>query len=144
MTNPVQLGPRVDALEAAVTQLRTAVGTLQTSFSTAVQRLTGVEELATAGGARLAALEAAARGFASRIDAVEAGLRDGQGVLTEMAARLTALEELVGQLQTTVGTLGQVARPGRTVMRQRLEDLQGTVNTILERLPPPPTGGTAR
>lgn len=128
------------ALVGRVQRLETGVTTLQTSFTQAVQRLTGVEQLATTGGSRLAALEAAAQGFATRVDAVEAALRAGQENIQGVRQRLTELETLVAQLQTTVGTLGVVARPGRTVMRQRVDDIQATLVTILERLPP--TGGT--
>jgi chromosome segregation ATPase len=139
MTQPGNVGARLDALEAAVAQLRTGQETTRAQFAQAVVRLTSVEEQLTAGQPRLAALEAAAQGFDSRVAELE---RVAHEPSNADAARLEAVEAAVARLEEAVSRLGQVARPGRTVMRERLDQVQASVEEILKRLPeaPPPAG----
>lgn len=153
MTNPTDPLVRLAAVETAVAQLQETgaaivaqLQTLQKAFTDTVPRLTGVEQTLGAAAPRLAALEEAAQGFDSRVNAVEGGLAGGGQALEAHAGRLDALEAAVVEIRATLATLGQVARPGRTVMRKRVDEIQETLEEILTRLPEttPPNGGTAR
>lgn len=144
MTSPKQLEDRVAALEQAVSQMRASQESMAGAFGQAVGRLTRAEEALANARPRLEGLEAAAQGFDSRVAELEAGLTGTDGAVNHHQERLAALEGAVAALTDTVSRLGQVARPGRTVIRERLDDLQTTVQEILDRLPEPPAEGMQR
>lgn len=144
MTQPGNVSARLDALEAAVAQLKTAQETTRSQFAQAVVRLTAVEEKLAAGEPRLAYLEEAAQGFTTRVGELEKLAHEPSNA---DAARLAALEATVTTMAADVARLGQVSRPGRTVVRERLDTLQAAVEEILTRLPeatPPTPGGTVK
>lgn len=142
MTSPVQLAARISALEEAVTQMRTGMAAQTDAFTQAITRLTAVEQSLAAARPRLTFLEEAATGFTTRVGELEAV---SHAPSNADAARVEALEVIVAELQAAVSRLGQAVRPGRTVMRERMDDLQASVAEILTRLPPAPSnGGTPR
>lgn len=128
MTSPKQIEERVIALEAKV-------DALQGAFTRAVGRLTAVEELLTAGQPRLTFLEEAARGFTSRVGELE---KLAHAPSNADAARLATLEGTVNALAESVSRMGQVIRPGRSVVREQLTELQGQMAQVLARLPEAP------
>ena len=102
----------------------------------AVQRVTATEQALEAGSARLAALEAAAKSFEGRVHAVE---QASQGEdLAVVLERLASLEGRIGDLDQRLTAMGQVARPGRTVLRQQLDQVKADLAEVLKRLPPVP------
>lgn len=125
MGQPTNIQERVVALEAKM-------AALQSAFTQAVSRLTAVEELLAGGQPRLTYLEEAARGFTSRVGELEKVAHEPSNA---DAARLAELERTVGTLAEAVSRMGQVVRPGRSVVREQLADLQGQVAQILARLP---------
>lgn len=125
MTQPKDTATRLAAVESAVTALNSA-------FTQAINRLTAVEEQLAAGQPRLAFLEDAARGFTSRVGELE---KLAHAPSNADAARLAAVEETVRTLSETLSRMGQVVRPGRSVVREQLTDLQAQVAQILARLP---------
>lgn len=141
MTSPKQLEDRVTALEAALARILTTQETMGGAFGQAVGRLTRAEEALAAARPRLEGLEDAARGFDTRVGQVETEQRGTDGALTHLESRLAAVEQATAEVKEALSRLGQVSRPGRTVIREQLEDLQTTVQEILNRLPPAEDGG---
>jgi hypothetical protein len=125
MSQPLNLQARVDALDGKVSAL-------QAAFTQAITRLTAVEELLAAGQPRLTFLEEAAKGFTTRVSALE---EVSHAPSNADAARIEALETTVAGLADAVNRMGQVVRPGRSVVREQLTDLQVQMAEILKRLP---------
>lgn len=132
MTQPQNLDARVTALETKVTALQGAVTSLQGALSTFTTRFTAMEQTLGTAQPRLLTLEEAARGFETRVQALE---RIAHEPSNADAARLSAVEVALGTLTETVSRLSQVSRPGRSLMREQLTDLQAQMAKILERLP---------
>jgi chromosome segregation ATPase len=121
-----------------------AIAALQAAFSQAVERLTAVEQALEAARPRLTALEERAVGFDTRMRDMEGDLRELKEAAPGIVERQGQMAGELAQFQEAITRLGQVARPGRTVMRQKVDDLQATLAEILKRLPETPEGGTAR
>lgn len=134
MTQPLNLDARVTTLETRVTQLQTAVSSIQAALPGFTSRLTAVEQLLAAAEPRLLFLEEAARGFETRVKGLEA---ESHSPSNGDSARMAALEGAMVELRDEVTRLGQVTRPGRTVLRDKLSALEANVAEILTRLPPP-------
>lgn len=133
MTQPKSLDARVTDLEARVAANSAALGSLQSSLAGFTARFTALEQQLGAGEPRLLALEAAARGFETRVQTLEAVSHSPSNA---DQARLDALEVLVNSLQNEVTRLSTAVRPGRTVLRERVEAMNATMQEILNRLPP--------
>lgn len=129
--------------QAQIAELAAAVAALQSAFGQAVPRLTAVEEKLATAEPRFARLESAAQGFDSRVGTLETALAQLQAAATAIGQRMTELEAAAQAISGRLDTMGQVVRPGRTVMRQKVDDLQAMVAEILTRLPeaPPEEGG---
>lgn len=137
MTQPQNLDARVTALETRVTQMQTALSSIQAAQPGVTARITGMEQVLAAAEPRLLFLEEAARGFETRVKALEAVSHSPSNA---DASRLAAVEASLLAMQQEVARLGQVARPGRTVLRDKLSALESNVAEILSRLPPPAAG----
>lgn len=137
MTQPTP-DDRLAALEAGLAALQAALASWEPWRANATARFTALETTVTDGANRLAFLEGAAQGFATRVAAVEGKLATLTATASNVATRLAGLEGTVVDLQDAVSRVGQVARPGRTVIRERLDQLQDQVAEILKVVTPPP------
>jgi len=131
VTTPTDPLVRLAALERAVQDL---IGWRSAATTTVGQIQTGL----AAGGQRIGTLEAAVQPFSTRLSALEAAAQAIGQTQATIQERMTVLERAAADISERLDSLRAVARPGRTVIREQLDQLQAQLQEVLERLPETP------
>lgn len=138
MTTPTDPIVRLAAVERAVQDL-------QGFRQAATTKVTELDAALKQGGQRIGNLEAAVQPFADRLTALETAARTIGEEQARINGRLDILDRAAADIRASLDSLRQVARPGRTVIRNEVNQIQAQLQEILDRLPPveeAPTGGT--
>jgi ABC-type transporter Mla subunit MlaD len=135
VTTPTDPLVRLAALERAVQDL---IGWRATATTTVGQIQSGLAN----GGQRIGALEAAVQPFAERLTQLETAARNIAEAQATIQERQTVFERAAADISVRLDTLGRVARPGRSVIRQDVNSIQAQLQEILDRLPPQEEAGS--